>query len=94
MTLLSWILAVVAFGRLMYDDKMSQLALDAAEACRAKLGSTLGEPWLDDVDVDDNGQPQPGAQTLAAKLAARGLGPTEAELTFIGVVTNRCVASV
>ena len=46
MTLLSWVVAFLAFGRLMYDDKMSQLALDAAEVCRAKLGSTLGEAWL------------------------------------------------
>ena len=67
---------------------------DAFDDDTERSARTLGEPWLDDVDVDDNGQPQPGAQTLAAKLAARRLGPTEAELTFIGVVTNRCVASV
>ena len=52
-----------------------------------------GEPWLDDIDVDDNGWPQPKAQTLREKLAARGLGPDEATLHFVGVVTNRCVAS-
>ena len=45
------------------------------------------------MDVDDNGLPQPKAQTLLQKLIERGLGPDEAVLYFVGVVTNRCVAS-
>ena len=43
--------------------------------------------------MDDNGLPQPHAQTLLQKLSERGLGPDEATLHFVGVVTNRCVAS-
>jgi len=54
---------------------------------------TRGESWLDDIDLDDNGLPQPKAQSLVEKLTARGLGPDEATLHFVGVVTNRCVAS-
>lgn len=54
---------------------------------------TMGKNWLDDVDVDDNGLPQPGAETLLTKLTQRGFGPDEAVLSFCGVVTNRCVAS-
>lgn len=54
---------------------------------------TMGKSWLDDVDVDDNGLPQPGAETLLTKLTKRGFGPNEAVLSFCGVVTNRCVAS-
>ena len=66
---------------------------DAFNDGREESTRTRGEPWLDDVDVDDNGLPQPGAQTLLAKLEALGLGPDEATLHFLGVVTNRCVAS-
>ena len=54
---------------------------------------TLNQPWLDNVDVDDIGLPKPKAETLLAKLKRLGFGPDEAEASFCGVVTNRCVAS-
>jgi len=54
---------------------------------------TLGQPWLDNVDVDDHGLPKPKAETLLAKLRRLGFGPEQAEASFCGVVTNRCVAS-
>ena len=66
---------------------------DAFNDRRETSDRTLNEPWLDDVDVDDNGLPKPNAQTLVDKLKAKGFGPDEAELSFCGVVTNRCVAS-
>ena len=66
---------------------------DAFDDRREKTERTLGEEWLDDVDVDDNGLPQPGAKTLLQKLTDAGFGPDEALLSFCGVVTNRCVAS-
>jgi len=66
---------------------------DAFDDRREESARTRHQPWLDDVDVDDNGRPQPNAQTLLEKLVARDLGPDEAELVFCGVVTDRCVAS-
>jgi len=66
---------------------------DAFDERREKSHRTGGEEWLDDVDVDDNGLPQPKAQRLLDKLCEHGLGPDEATLYYVGVVTNRCVAS-
>jgi hypothetical protein len=66
---------------------------DAFDADVESSERTLGEKWLDDVDVDDNGLPKPRAETLLTKLRERALGPDDAILSFCGVVTNRCVAS-
>ena len=54
---------------------------------------TRGEAWLDSVDVDRYGLPQPDAHTLREKLTNAGCGPHDAVLCFTGVLTNRCVAS-
>ena len=43
--------------------------------------------------VDDEGLPKPRAETLLSKLSRLDLAPDQAELTFCGVVTDRCVAS-
>lgn len=45
------------------------------------------------VDVDDDGKPRAGAQTLHEMLQAQQLGPEDARLYFTGIVTNRCVQS-
>ena len=51
---------------------------------------TGGKTWLDDIDVQDDGTPSGSARTLAQQLEDRGFGPAESELSFCGVVTNRC----
>mmetsp|Transcript_16760 Transcript_16760/g.29371 ORF Transcript_16760/g.29371 Transcript_16760/m.29371 type:complete len:359 (-) Transcript_16760:77-1153(-) len=66
---------------------------DAFNDDRETSDRTMGEAWLDEVDVDDHGWPKPQAETLLEKLTSRGFGPDEAVLSFCGVVTNRCVAS-
>jgi len=67
---------------------------DAFDEDREASERTGGAAWLDDVDVDDDGLPRADAQTLLQQLSARGYGPAEGtQLSFVGVVTNRCVAS-
>jgi hypothetical protein len=66
---------------------------DAFDDGTEQSARTLEQPWLDNVDVDDEGLPKPKAETLLRKLERLGLGPNEAVGTFCGVVTNRCVAS-
>ena len=66
---------------------------DAFDDAIESSARTLHQPWLDNVDVDDNGLPKPRAETLLTKLRRLGFGPGEADATFCGVVTNRCVAS-
>jgi len=67
---------------------------DAFDEDREASQRTGGAAWLDDVDVDDDGLPRADAQTLLQQLSARGYGPAEGtQLSFMGVVTNRCVAS-
>ena len=74
----------------LYFRKQVDDAFDAEVEVSAR---TLGQRWLDSVDVDDDGLPKPKAETLLAKLTRLGLGPNDAVGTFCGVVTNRCVAS-
>jgi len=66
---------------------------DAFNDDRETSARTLGEAWLDNIDVDRYGSPQPKAATLLEKLTSSGYGPDDAVLCFTGVLTNRCVAS-
>ena len=66
---------------------------DAFNDERETSTRTRGEAWLDSVDVDRYGLPQPGAHTLLEKLSSACFGPDDAVLCFTGVLTNRCVAS-
>eukprot|EP00928_Gymnodinium_smaydae_P008642 TRINITY_DN13143_c0_g1_i2.p1 TRINITY_DN13143_c0_g1~~TRINITY_DN13143_c0_g1_i2.p1 ORF type:complete len:342 (-),score=63.60 TRINITY_DN13143_c0_g1_i2:364-1272(-) len=65
---------------------------DAFDDDTERSARTLGEAWLDDVDVDIDGKPRRDAETLLQKLKKAGCGPGDAVLCFMGIVTNRCVA--
>eukprot|EP00933_Yihiella_yeosuensis_P024695 TRINITY_DN19142_c0_g2_i1.p1 TRINITY_DN19142_c0_g2~~TRINITY_DN19142_c0_g2_i1.p1 ORF type:complete len:360 (+),score=59.52 TRINITY_DN19142_c0_g2_i1:83-1081(+) len=45
------------------------------------------------VDVDDNGKPNKVGKTLLETLSHADFSPDEASLTFVGILTNRCVQS-
>lgn len=60
---------------------------DAFDSARDESLHTLN------VDLDDQGHVNKEGKTLLEQLAGLGYPPDETELTFTGVVTNRCVQS-
>lgn len=73
-----------------YESRWTTASMSDARR-RSEHATSLGSTTL--MWTTPNGLPQPKAQTLIEKLTARGFGPDEAVLHFVGVVTNRCVAS-